>query len=509
MLIDLGYVINGIHPCLKTIDHLHKISEDDFVLIVGLDKAIALFPNLDSSNKHITNNIYWIYDKEESKTVDFYKELDSFLRLVTAALTKEISIKRIYTREGLDEALAKTGYLLIQEREYFTLSNSKEIYYCNFEQYKFLNNELPQVDKSKHLSFDVDIVAAYKVINKEEFTQPTIKSTKLLLKGICSDIFLGNLLFNLLEKNNLLLIRERLEYKQLKKACSVITNLSECLIPINKSLLVDLIEELDVSYLKAINEKLIDDKFINQSYGGLNTVTGRIFPPNNGFSLQTLSGKTKNIVCSTEDNYLVELDFVAFEYKIMAQLGDLPDSLDPHETLAINLFNDKSKRSLAKQINYAILYGAKLAPIIKKIVEELELSKSEEEALKQSLDQLLLPVKELSLVLEQEYKLNGYITNHFNRKIYPNKEYALLNNYISSTAADFLINKLNALFKHKIKVLLQNHDSILIECSKSNAYNEIEFVKTILERSENKIKGVVKVEYSEKGWGDLVDWDWL
>ena len=127
MLIDLGYVINGTHPCLKTIDHLHKISEDDFVLIIGLEKAIALFPNLDSSNKHITNNIYWIYDKEESKTVDFYKELDNFLRLVTAALTKEVLIKRIYTKEGLDEALAKTGYLLIQEREYFTLSNKSSL----------------------------------------------------------------------------------------------------------------------------------------------------------------------------------------------------------------------------------------------------------------------------------------------------------------------------------------------------------------------------------------------
>lgn len=505
MLIDLGYVINGIHPCLKTIDHLHKISEDDFVLIVGLDKAMSLFPKLDSSTKHITNNIYWIYSKEESKAVDYYKEFDKALQIASNLQTKNIAIKRIYNEEQFKEITKAEGYLLIDDEQYFTLSNGKEILYCNKEQYFFLNEKLPKVNKGVHLSFDIDVIAAYKVISKEEFSQPTIKSTKALIKNICSDIYLGTLLFNLLKKNSLLLIRERLELQQLKRACSVITNLSECLIPINENYLNELEEELDLTYLKAIQSNL-DNGFLKQSYGGLNTVTGRIFPSSNGFSLQTLSGKTKNLIQPEADKALVELDFVAFEYKIMAQLGDLPDSEDPHETLAVELFNDAAKRSIAKRINYAILYGARLEPIIKEIAQELELSTSEEESLNNSLEQLTIPIKELANVLKQEYETYGFITNQFNRKVYPKKEHALLNNYISSTAADFLINKLNTLFKRGYRVLLQNHDSILIECSKSTLNDEIKEVKAILEQAENKIRGVVKVEYSLTGWGDLIDY---
>ena len=69
--------------------------------------------------------------------------------------------------------------------------------------------------------------------------------------------------------------------------------------------------------------------------------------------------------------------------------------------------------------------------------------------------------------LDEEYKKMGYIKNYFGTFVYPNKDYALYNNYVQSTAADIIARKIisvyNILIEHKSKVISAVHDSILVD----------------------------------------------
>ena len=183
------------------------------------------------------------------------------------------------------------------------------------------------------------------------------------------------------------------------------------------------------------------------------------------------------------DYFLFDVDYKYFEFAIMCYVCDIDFAEDPHLYLANLIFNDPGRRQEAKQINYSIIYGGNIDYILKtnnafdkkEKLEELYLNK----------------IRVLEKQLEEYYSEHGHIVNHFGRRIFPKKETALLNNFISSTATDFLIAKLYKLFNMlqdtNSTIVFQKHDSVLFNIAKSEK-NTKEQIEEILGSEEKGIK---------------------
>lgn len=246
---------------------------------------------------------------------------------------------------------------------------------------------------------------------------------------------------------------------------------------------LNVLETFPESFQEQINNAKTKD-YIIQKQQGSDKTTGRIFVKDSDISIQTLSKNLLKIIKPKDYNcFLLDIDYNFFEFNIMCNLCDIKFEGDPHLYLAELIFNDKNKRQEAKAINYAIIYGGNIEYILAKnnsadkkiILEELYLNK----------------IRIFETQLQEEYAQNGFIVNLFNRRIYPKKETALLNNYISSTATDFLITKLyklyNLLHDYESTIVFQKHDSILFNILKK----ERELVTMIKEIMMSEEKGII------------------
>lgn len=194
-------------------------------------------------------------------------------------------------------------------------------------------------------------------------------------------------------------------------------------------------------------------KYYQSEYVEFNT--GRLSQKNN--SLQTISKENRDILEADEGCYLIEIDFEAFEYNILLDLLGLKKSNDPHteilEYLKLNV-----DRNIGKRINYSSIYGMSATNVGKVIKEEFDIDINI--AL---LEEHPLFTKKIEIQSE-----NSIILSHFGRPILTTKSWALKNNFIQGTAADIFFNKfqkvLSILPKNKdSKIILQNHDSLLIQ----------------------------------------------
>jgi DNA polymerase I-like protein with 3'-5' exonuclease and polymerase domains len=102
---------------------------------------------------------------------------------------------------------------------------------------------------------------------------------------------------------------------------------------------------------------------------------------------------------------------------------------------------------------------------------------------------------------------NSTIRNYFGRCIHFTKEHAILNNYIQSTAADFLNNKfvrLIGMLSGPNKIILQNHDSILLQMS-TDAIANTDLFERVIALFQEPISGIFgRIEYEYgKNWGEM------
>lgn len=303
-------------------------------------------------------------------------------------------------------------------------------------------------------------------------------------------------------------------------------------------------------YLSSIEIKNIDfeaafdmnfpqkGKYIKYTYNGSDSTTGRIYTSteSNTQSLQTLP-KTKRHILKAEPNcFLIEVDYKTFEFNLLFQLAGLSidENKDPHFDLIQHIFSDRqvskkdleSYRNLGKKINYAFIYGMNIETLVDSIIEEdfnQEIDIEEGNLVFELRD--LLKRKILSTevfevantvtdILKPQYNLHtGLILNYFNRYIHVQKPHALLNNYIQSIAADFICFKIRMIIEllkskkvnlSRNKILLQNHDSVLIQLESKiiESSDIVEDILNIMECSINQLKGFVKFNFG-KHWGEI------
>jgi len=265
-------------------------------------------------------------------------------------------------------------------------------------------------------------------------------------------------------------------------------------------------------YIEELKNTL-DEEHISQDYNGTDKVTGRIYAAkeSNGFNIQTLPEVLKEVVIPESQSILYEYDYKYFEFCLLSQICGVDYKTDPHLELSQYLFKTDEYRAVCKTINYAIIYGKSIDSTISEIKKNFPNLKTNYLVLYDKLIQVTKPFEELKQSLIEEYKKHRVLYNYYGRNIYPQKEeYVFLNNYIQSTAADFIILKIQKLNKYLQqypsinKILLQKHDSILFNLSIGliQTTSIVKDIETILTSPEDKLVGQISLK-SGKNWKEL------
>lgn len=205
------------------------------------------------------------------------------------------------------------------------------------------------------------------------------------------------------------------------------------------------------------------------NHNALYTTTGRMYCTSKEYDIfQNLSKEKRDILYAPKGYVLIEVDFKSFEFDILCQLINEPIHEDPHtETYNTLIGIDfKDSRDIGKNINYSYVYGMRPSRLADTIIEKMGLKSSFKSEFLEKLQSWELNEKVVEFEKELERGLSGNIlTNYFGRNIILNKSYAILNNYLQSTASDILYKKIIdivPLLGNDNKILVQNHDSILL-----------------------------------------------
>lgn len=268
--------------------------------------------------------------------------------------------------------------------------------------------------------------------------------------------------------------------------------------------------------------------YVQYEYNASESLTGRMFPTNlqTYQPLQTLPKEDRYLLKAEKNCTLIEYDYKNFELKIIydtfknenysdtvTQIITMPE--DPHKEICELLKIDPIKnRSFGKSINYAIVYGMSVEHLVDMILEKFNLDKffvcntitsypfyEISKTLKQKIKNKIVDINNKKLI----YTITG-------RLIKFEKEHAVLNNYIQSIASDILYKKIKDILEifhinklsKKNKIILQNHDSLLLQIENSV------IIKTDIVEQINKVMQEAmfcfspKVEFkSGTNWGEL------
>lgn len=220
-----------------------------------------------------------------------------------------------------------------------------------------------------------------------------------------------------------------------------------------------------------------DKKYIMLRYSDKRTITGRINCVDS-FNPQMIPKDSfirKEIISRYKGGKILVFDYKSFETRLSMYLSRDEEFIignmnsDLHYNTAKAMLGGKVEvtpfhRKIAKDINHAILYGGG-DTLIKSLISKVE-DINVEEALC-NIKVFLTPILNTSEYINNVYKELGYIINPFGTLIKPNKTYAAFNNYVQSTAAEIVVDKLNELKKwlenHKSSFMFQVFDSFVLD----------------------------------------------
>ena len=444
----------------NSIIHSKLISDESPEFSIGYDDEVKYIYSIEEGNteESIRESIFDFCDKK-------YNELFPYKKIVVTNV-KDINID------------LERRFIIWESKEFITILQD-ELYYINNRVMQFINPNfytiIKNLKKSKECfqynkgpnRIDALFMHNHHLLQYEDLIR------QFRLVGITEDRLICYLMWYL-ER-----YKEVKKLNVYKKALIIEEQLSQCKIWID----LNRLETYPDAFQDTINSIRTKDYIIQEQQGSDKT-TGRIFVKNSEASVQTMSKNLLPIVKpKNSDYFLFDVDYKYFEFAIMCYVCDIDFAEDPHLYLANLIFNDPERRQEAKQINYSIIYGGNIDYILKtnnafdkkEKLEELYLNK----------------IRVLEKQLEEYYSEHGHIVNHFGRRIFPKKETALLNNFISSTATDFLITKLYKLFNMlqdtNSTIVFQKHDSVLFNIAKSET-NTKEQIEEILGSEEKGIK---------------------
>jgi hypothetical protein len=507
----LGYIINGENPLLQTIlpSDISSIEGNKPLLIVGAEKACELFPNFSFESKTIdeAKRIYYCFSELEAK--DKYEEaLNNFISHCFSFHIKDFRIINIYNIEELKTDAKRV--FIYETNVFITITTDNEIFYINKEIYNFIHKE-NFTSELVRSSNRIELISWDKYNYFGSYLKPTnqyinIRDFKKLFFKDLSEVYLGALCLKWLNELDNINSNERSLWQ---RAYYIENYLSDVKIKINTEKLKSYAANETNTLMQTIYSNSCEG-YISQGYNGTDKITGRMYVLDSGFSLQTLPPKFKDFIIAEKDCILVEIDYNYFEYDLLSQICDFKVNEDPHIHLSKVIFGDEEHRAIGKTINYGFIYGMAFKNIIKSIYEKFPDIVLDEEDIREKLKDVLDSIDELKTKLEEEFKENGVIFNYYKRRITPEKGWACVNNYIQSTAADFIILKIDKLiqlfeeYSPDNKIILQKHDSILFNLNSKDIDNTdmLEKITEILNEEEDDLKAEFKLNYGWN-WKDL------
>jgi DNA polymerase-1 len=404
-----------------------------------------------------------------------------------------------------------------------------------------LSDELLDVAK------DVEFPFVNTLINMEnegikidcDFFQTLLSKTNDILHTLTKDIHtLANEEFNINSTKQLgVVLFERLNLRVVKKTKSGYST--------DEKVLNELIDEHDIipklleyreqyklksTYIEPLLNlaKAEDDSRVHTSFFQTGTTTGRLSSKNpnlQNIPVRTEIGKEIRKGFIAKEGYkLIGIDYSQIELRLLAHyskdealVSAFVNDKDIHTETAIKIFGEAladDKRSIAKSINFGLLYGMGS----RKLSQTLGISTKEAKEYIDSYFASFPTVKDTIASIHEEVKQKGYVTTLLNRKrvfdfknITPMMEATYLRESVNSifqgSAADLIkmaMNKIDkSMDKSKAKMLLQIHDELIIEA-------KAEYVDEIAKEVQDIMENIYKLDVPLKtslnigdSWGEL------
>ena len=250
-----------------------------------------------------------------------------------------------------------------------------------------------------------------------------------------------------------------------------------------------------------------EDNRIHTSFLHTGTATGRLSSKNpnlQNIPVKSEAGSQIRSAFIPKDGYtLVGIDYSQIELRLLAHFSKdealvdaFNNNLDIHYQTAVKIFGEelaKEKRSIAKSINFGLLYGMGS----KKLGDTLGISSKEAKIYIESYFKAFKSVKDYLKSIEESAHVNGYIKTLLNRKRLFDFESAnamlkaaylreAVNTMFQGSAADLI--KLSMVKIHKkyknndnMRMLLQIHDELIFEVKENISDEIIEDLKQIME----------------------------
>ena len=500
-------------------------------IIVGLEDINSLVKKKISYRTYkIEDNLYWFNSKEElDKVKNWNTELNSFIfDNFLKYYTKEIIFNKDEMLELPDvKTIIKTNKnkLLIKERK------NDVIYYINLDIYQFFKKE--KIDDEISFFLDTkELLVNKNVVSYNCRNFFTFENIDIRLKenALLDEKFQLDSLSEFFEDKEEIIVLfyedcfyyqsiDYIKYNLNKRKEKY--NVYETIFYIEEYLSKIELKNIDYDLYQSLNFP-IKKGITKYKYNGSNTLTGRIYPVGiPGYqSLQNLRKDYRDCVQAEKDCFLIEIDYQSFEFDLLnSYLNIYTDDIDPHVKIIQDCFlfdKPEDYRALGKKINYAVIYGVNLNTLINEIEIEYNLKNIDLIHKKLEIHPFFIKIEEFKKLLYKERYIRRkmLVLTEFDRFIKIEKEHALLNNFISSSASDIFFKKMREILEllqsskidqSKNKVLLQNHDSILFQLEEDviNDTNLLDNIIVIVQSKINNFKPRYTLKYG-KNWKNLI-----
>ena len=275
-----------------------------------------------------------------------------------------------------------------------------------------------------------------------------------------------------------------------------------------------------------------EDNRIHTTFTQNVTATGRLSskdPNLQNIPVRTEEGKRiRTGFVAPEGKVLVSADYSQFELRLAAVLSgdealinDFNNDVDIHTKTASEAFKvpmdkvTKEQRRAAKVINFGILYGMS----VKGLSDAAKMPIYEAKQFIDNYFELRAPIKhKLESILKQARE-EGYVETFYGRRrptpdvkssnfiIRQAAERAAQNMPIQGTEADLMkraMIKVNKALPEGAELIMQVHDSLIVECDEKIAKDVAKILKEEMESVAPELKVKLAVEVTTgKNWGEL------
>ena len=470
---------------------LRDMSDDIVYLIHSAELAACIFSDFDFMSNKIRANVYWFDNDKEIEDV-IIRNLSNFdckLKLIT----------------GIDDFNLPGEVFYLENDGIMYLLNEDKVYYADLNIISKLNQK--NVDHNYIIEDNYIGTRKIKVLMKEI--------------GLIDEIYSEQHYIDYLSKFDrayylLYLYRDIWKHKD-----EVVTkynmddkynNPYENILRVEEYLNNLTIPNIDVE--KCAEYDLKYDRLpARYNYNGFYSITGRIYCSSDKWTpIQNIPLAKRDMLYAGKGCIFVEIDYKSFEFDILCQIMGHPVYEDPHTKTYDDLVGipHADSRDIGKAINYSFVYGMneqRLADTVMNKLGVVPKGFKESFMLKLESNDMIEKLKFLESILKTRV-VDSTVPNFFGRLIHFKKEFAILHNYISSSASDMLYNKMvniMDLLDGQNKIILQNHDSILLQLVEKDIENSdiLETILAIMVKPLGGLQGRIEYKYGPN-WKNMV-----